>query len=263
MIPIYQAVVLGIVQGLAEFLPISSSAHLVIVPALFHWRDPGLSFDVALHLGTLLALLVYFFRDWLAIIKSGLGFRSAAPPNRRLLWLIVAATIPGAIAGALLEKEAEGAFRSLPLIALTLSLGGLLLLFADRWGKNSRQVEDFNLKDALLAGLAQAAAIVPGISRSGATIAAARALGYGRKESARLSFLLATPITAGAAILGLRHLGRADLDPAFFSGVIAAAVVGFIVIKFLLKLLERTSFLPFVIYRFLISALIILAVLFR
>ncbi|MBP9748778.1 undecaprenyl-diphosphate phosphatase [Patescibacteria group bacterium] len=251
-----QAIVLGVVQGAAEFLPISSSAHLILAPWFFGWEDPGLTIDVALHIGTLVALLLFFWRDWLDIIRTGFGGIGTAPRN--LLWYIAIASIPGAVVGALLEKAAEGTFRTPLLIAATLTIGGLLLLWADQNKRTTRMTDTFSFRDALLIGCAQACAIIPGISRSGSTITAARALGFGRDAAARLSFLLAAPITGGAVVFSLRHLSRADVTLPFFVGIFVSALVGMLAIRFLLRYVARADYRPFVWYRIALAAIIVL-----
>lgn len=258
---IIQAIVLGAVQGLSEFLPISSSAHLVLFPWLLGWQDAGLRFDVALHAGTLIALAVYFFRDWLAIIGAALGRKTGRP--KRLLWLLLLGAVPGAIVGVLLESAAEGAFRSPLLIAVTLALGGLVLLLADRVKRHSKTTDKLSVGETLLVGSAQALAIIPGFSRSAMTISAARALGYSRPEAARLSFLFAAPISAGAALFALRDLGASDLTPAFFIGIAAAAISGWLAISFLIKYVSRESYRPFVWYRVGLAALVVAVYFFR
>jgi undecaprenyl-diphosphatase len=261
MMDISQAIILGIVQGAAEFLPISSSAHLVLAPWFFGWQDPGLTIDVALHLGTLAAILLFFWRDWFDIIRTGFGGKGTAP--RHLLWYIAIASIPGAVIGALLEKAAEGTFRTPLLIAGTLTVGGLLLLWADRTKKITRSTETFSIRDALLIGCAQACAIIPGISRSGSTITAARALGFGRDAAARLSFLLAAPITGGAALFSLRHLSRTDITTPFFFGILVSAAVGMLAIRFLLRYVARADYRPFVWYRVVLAAVVVIVILIR
>src|SRR6266581_3224840 len=169
----FQAIVLGAVQGLAEFLPVSSSAHLILVPWLFKWQDPGLAFDVALHLGTLLALLAYYWRQWL---DMGLSLANGQKLPRRLLLLLIVASIPGAVIGLLLEKQAETIFRSPVLIGFDLAVMGIALWVVDRAATQHRTIDQIGFFDALVIGLSQALAIVPGVSRSGATITAARLL---------------------------------------------------------------------------------------
>src|SRR5262245_1627871 len=205
----FQAFVLGAVQGLGEFLPISSSGHLIVVPWLLGWPVQSLAFDVALHVGTLAAVLYAFLPDWVRLVGSGLRClfrgRPFAEPDARLLWLLALASVPGAIAGLLLDEWAETTFRSPLLVACTMTLMGALLLFADRRA-GSTSGATVSLAHALLIGCAQAMAIVPGVSRSGATITAALLLGYARGDAARFSFLLATPITAGAALVKVPKL---------------------------------------------------------
>ena len=198
MFSVYQAIVLGIVQGLTEFLPVSSSAHLILVPWLLKWQeDPGLAFDVVLHLGTLLALLVFYWREWLEMVMS---LVNGDRVQRRLLLLLIVASVPGAIIGLLLEKQAETIFRSPVLIAVTLATMGVLLWAADGIGSKKRKIGDITFLDALFIGLSQALAIIPGVSRSGATITTARFLGIERADAANFSFLMATPIIAGAGL---------------------------------------------------------------
>ncbi|HLW75841.1 MAG TPA: undecaprenyl-diphosphate phosphatase, partial [Bryobacteraceae bacterium] len=171
--PLLHAIVLGILQGLTEFLPVSSSAHLIIVPWVLNWDDGGLTFDVALHAGTLLAVLVFFFRDWVQILAQGFGLRLGHDPslekNRGLLWLLAAGTIPGAVAGVLLEKQAEAAFRSPYIIATAAIVVGLLMWLADAVGRRHKDIGHVSLADSLTIGIAQAFAIIPGVSRSGST----------------------------------------------------------------------------------------------
>jgi len=256
-----QAAVLGIVQGLGEFLPISSSAHLVLVPWLFGWRDPGLAFNVALHVGTLVAVVAYFWRDWLVLLQHGLtgrGTREAV-----LFWYLVAATIPGALAGWLLEDYAETVFRTPALVGTMLIIMGVILYVADRTGRRLRRLDDITLGHALLIGLAQAFAIVPGVSRSGATITAARLLGIEREAAARFSFLLSTPIILGAGVMQLKDITPADLNAPFIVGVTVSAVTGFLAIGFLLRYVATKNFNLFVWYRFAVGLLVLAVVLFR
>ncbi len=250
------AVTLGLVQGLSEFLPISSSAHLILTPWFLGWPDPGLTFDVALHVGTLVAVVAYFWGDWLRLLRAAPRPRT---PDGRLLWLLVLGAIPGGIAGILLDSLAEQALRSPLLIAGTLALMGLALLAADRWGRRDRDLHDIGLADALWIGAAQAFAIVPGVSRSGITIAVARARGIERAAAARFSFLLGTPIILGAALFKLRHLADTPgaLNGPFLAGIVTAAVVGALSISILLRYLRQAGLGIFVIYRLLLAALIV------
>jgi undecaprenyl-diphosphatase len=259
-----RAAVLGAVQGLTEFLPISSSAHLYVIPKLLGWRYAGLSFDVALHGGTLIALLAAFWRDWWDLATGALSF---TPSERRAeawhMWLWLAlATIPGAIAGKLLEQAAEERLRSLPLQAVMLLAFGFLLWAVDRALAPGRASGRPGWGAALGMGLAQALALVPGVSRSGITITAGRAAGFSRVGAARLSFLLATPITLGAVLLKLRHMPL-DVAPATLAvGVVTSALVGVLAIRGLLRWLARAGFGVFFVYRAAV-ALLLFAVAFR
>ncbi|WP_258360304.1 undecaprenyl-diphosphatase UppP [Moorella sulfitireducens (nom. illeg.)] len=252
---VIQAVVLGLVQGLGEFLPISSSAHLVLLPWFFRWPDPGLTFDVALHLGTLIAVILYFWRDLIELVVCGL-FQPRSQDGR-LFWYLVVASIPGAIFGYLLEDQAATVFRSPLLIALALVLMGAGLWWADRVGRKTRQMDDITLADSIIVGISQALAIIPGVSRSGITMSAALLTGMQRETAARFSFLMSVPIIGGAALLQLKDLTPADINQAFILGVLAAAVVGFLAIKFLLQYLRHGSYLLFTWYRICLAALVV------
>ncbi|HEY2943383.1 MAG TPA: undecaprenyl-diphosphate phosphatase [Vicinamibacteria bacterium] len=263
-----QAIVLGIVQGLGEFLPISSSGHLIVVPWLLGWPDHGLAFDVALHLGTLAAVLFAFARDWVRLVSSAvrclLRGQPFAEPEARLLWLLALASVPGAIAGLLLDEWAETTFRSPALVAATMALMGAVLLIADRRASPAGPAaEQVTLKDALLVGFAQALAIVPGVSRSGSTISAALFLRYRREEAARFSFLLATPITAGAALVKVPHLLHTGNLSVVLPGMVTAAVFGFLAIRVLLAYVRGHDYVPFVVYRFAFAALVVAVLLAR
>ncbi|MEW6171974.1 MAG: undecaprenyl-diphosphatase UppP [Bacillota bacterium] len=252
---------MGIVQGLGEFLPISSTAHLVLVPWFFQWRDPGLAFDVALHLGTLVAVVAYFWRDWLVLAISGLkGMKNR---EGRLFWYLVAATIPGALGGMAFEHHAETIFRAPLLVGVMLILMGAVLYAADHYGGRARGIWRLGWLDALLIGCAQALAIVPGVSRSGATIAAGRFLGIEREAATRFSFLLSTPIILGAGVFGLKDIGAVDLNTSFWVGVLTSAVAGFGAIAFLLRFVTTRNFNIFVWYRGALGLLVILTALMR
>ncbi len=258
-----EAVVLGLVQGLGEFLPISSSAHLVLLPWLFKWVDPGLTFDVALHIGTLLAVVIYFWRDWWNLI--GAGLRGVSTRDGKLFWFLVAASIPGAAIGFVLEDAAETIFRTPLLIAIMLILMGLLLHWADRRGRKEMNLDKIDLKTSLLIGLSQALAIIPGVSRSGITMATGLMLGLKREDTARFSFLLSTPIILGA---GLVKTPKLLADPAminvnFLAGMLISAVVGLLSIGFLLRYVQTKDFRPFAWYRFALGALVIVVALMR
>lgn len=249
---VLQALVLGIVQGLAEFLPISSSAHLTLTPWLLGWQDPGLAFDVALHLGTLVALAWYFRKDWVALTRSGLrvlATRRMDTDDERRAMFIVLATIPAGIAGVLLGDYAETAFRAPPLIATTLLVVGVILWVADRRGATARGLADMRWQDALAVGLAQACSIVPGVSRSGSTISASRLLGFDRRAAATFSFLLSFPVTAAAAVLKVPEAVREGVSVPLVVGVVAAAVSSALAISMLLRYVSRHGYGIFAVYR--------------
>ena len=257
---VLQALVLGIVQGLGEFLPISSSAHLVLTPWVFGWPDPGLAFDVALHVGTLVAVLWYFRAEWVRLAQSGFDLlrtrRADTEEKQRLLYIVVA-TIPAAIAGLLLEDYAESTFRSPTLIALTLIVMGIVLWAVDRYGPRDRPLGNMRLRDAVLVGLAQIFALVPGVSRSGSTMTAARGLRFDRQSAAVFSFLMSMPITAAAAILKAPTLLRANDRMTLIVGIVAAAVSGWLAIAVLLRYVSRHSYGLFAVYRLVLGAAVL------
>jgi undecaprenyl-diphosphatase len=257
---VFQAVVLGLVQGLAEFLPISSSAHLVLVPWIFGWPDPGLAFDVALHVGTLVAVLWYFRDEWVRLTQSAFALlrtrRVDTEEKRRFLHIVVA-TIPAAIGGLLLEDYAESTFRSPSLIAITLMVMGVVLWAADRYAPRDRPLGSMTLRDAVLIGLAQVFALVPGVSRSGSTMTAGRALRLDRQAAAMFSFLMSMPITAAAAVLKVPALLRSDDLTTLVVGILASAVSGWLAIAVLLRYLSKHSFGVFALYRLALGALIL------
>lgn len=268
--PLYQAIVLAIVQGLTEFLPVSSSAHLALVPWLFGWKDPGLAFDIALHAGTLLSILLYFFRDWFQILMNGLGVRSRGGDpelqrNRMLLWLIALATIPVGIAGLLFGKQAEGVLRTPYIIGTMLILVGVVMGIADRalGTRQGRGIGHINLIDAITIGLGQALAIVPGTSRSGITITTGLFRGLDRYTAARFSFLMSTPAIAAAALKAAHDLKKAgglppDMRAPFIVGFLVSGLVGALVIGWFLNYLQRFTLRFFVAYR-IVFGIIVLA----
>ncbi len=271
--PLYQAILLAIVQGLTEFLPISSTAHLAIVPRLLGWTDRGLDFDVALHAGTLAAVLIYFFGDWVQVIANGLGFsyRGSHPDenSRSLLWYLVLATIPVGIAGKALKHYAEGPWRNFFVIGFSLIIVGLIMGAADRVRQQKTGLDQMSWVDALFVGVAQAFAVIPGVSRSGITITAARFRHLDRESAARFSFLLSTPAIAAAAAsdyLEMRKSGGIppDMRVAYPVGILVSAIVGLLVIAFLLRYLRHNSLRVFVWYRVIFGIILIaLAVFFR
>jgi undecaprenyl-diphosphatase len=261
-----QALILGIVQGITELLPISSSGHLILFPWLLGWGESTLTFDVALHGGTAAAIIIYFWRDWIALIT---GFFASlrdrdftSSYHRRLPWYIALATIPAAVVGVLFEDTIEDLLRSPAVVAVLLIAFGLLLLAADRTSSRSRTISDITLRDALLIGTAQAFALMPGVSRSGITITAGLFRNISRPDAARFSFLLATPITVGAFLykmLGAFRQGfpQDEVLP-FVLGMTAAAVVGLAVIRFLLTYVQKHSLAIFVYYRVALGAFVLL-----
>jgi undecaprenyl-diphosphatase len=284
---ILQAIVLGLVQGLTEFIPISSSAHLIIVPWLFKWTDPALTsltFDVALHLGTLLAVLAFFAADWVRLIRAGVASlverKIGADLDRRLAWLLLIGCIPGGIVGVLAESKIEKLFHepnapitasAMMVMAIIIALLGAALFVAERIARHERGLETLSLKDAIVIGLAQALAIFPGVSRSGSTITAGLAIGLQREAAARFSFLLSAPIIAGAGLKSLWDLykgfqsgGIPQAELILFPvGFLVAAISGYFCIKFLLRFLQKNPADVFVYYRWALAALIVVVALLR
>ncbi|MCK5332419.1 undecaprenyl-diphosphatase UppP [Candidatus Parcubacteria bacterium] len=261
---IIQSIILGFVQGLAEFLPISSSAHLILSSRLFNWQDQGLSFDVALHLGTLIAVLVYFRKDWYDIIVNSYlvkNLRSLKFKTKELkldiFFIIIAATIPGVFAGLVLNDYATNIFRNPALIAMTLSIGALLLFYSDRVGIKKENFTALTLKAGIVIGLFQALAIIPGVSRSGITITAALLLGLSRTASARFSFLLSTPIILGAGIMEFPNLIKEGIDISILIGIMTAAISGYLAIKYMIRYVENRSYNIFVGYRIVLAIFIL------
>ncbi|MDA8203874.1 MAG: undecaprenyl-diphosphatase UppP [Chloroflexi bacterium] len=270
-----QALLIGIVQGLTEFLPISSSAHLIVVPEMLGWKDPFLnsaSFDVMLHAGTLVALLVYFWRDLVALLAAWLESirdrRIGDDQDRRLAWLIVVTMIPGALLGVALESFFDTFFREhIILVAVFLALGAGILWLAEQLALLRRGLDNVNLSDAIVIGVAQAFALFPGFSRSGMTIAAGLYTGLTREAAARFSFLMGTPIIAGAAAWKARELLHAGLPSADIvalgAGMIGAAIAGLLAIAFLLAYLRRNTTAPFIAERLVLAGLVVVFVLAR
>ncbi|ADK14656.1 undecaprenyl-diphosphatase UppP [Clostridium ljungdahlii] len=250
---IIQAIIYGIVQGIGEFLPISSSAHLIAIPQIFGWQDPGLAFDVALHLGTLAAVIAFFWKDWTKLIYSGI--MNPKSKDGKLFWFIVIASIPGAVVGKLFEKQAESAFRNLALIGTMLIIIGIILYIADKRYDGEVAVENIGFKRSFFIGLSQALAIIPGVSRSGITMTTGLFSGLSKEGAARFSFLLSTPIILGAGLLKLKDLIHTPISsmPSFAIGVLVSAVVGFLSIKFLLNYLKNKGFGIFVVYRIVVG----------
>lgn len=269
--PPFQALLLGILQGLTEFLPISSSAHLILLPWFFQWNNPlldSLPFDVALHAGTLLAILWYFWRDWLELIGGFFRIliqREARDFQERLILYIILATIPAGIAGFFLEKTIESTFRSPVLITLPLVFVSFLMIYAERRNRLSRTLEAISLKDAMVIGLAQAVALLPGVSRSGITITTGLFQGYRREAATRFSFLLSTPAIAGATLLQTRHLLSAGQNDWFLIaiGFVSSAAIGYLAIAFLMRYLRVHTLNLFVGYRLILAATVIFWILWK
>ncbi len=271
-----QAITLGIVQGLGEFLPISSTAHLILAPYFFGWQDPGLAFDVALHGGTLLALLVYFRRDWFGLVKSLEIFwqkqsekilnsnkkksNDSEKIQGRLLWkLLIIGSIPAVAVGYFLNDYAEGVWRSPWVVAGALISGALFLALADRYFVGRKKISQMTVLNAWTVGIFQALAIIPGVSRSGATMTAGLLQGFSRSQAARFSFLLSAPIILGAVLLEIPKVLGGPLEFKFLlAGVLSAALSGYAAIAFLLKLVQSRSFTPFVVYRILLALIILM-----
>jgi len=269
---VMHAVVLGVVQGVTEFLPVSSTAHLKLVPWIMNWQDPGLTFDVALHAGTLLAVLGYFLTTWLRIFRAALGapidihngntlYGPELATQRRLLWYLVLATIPAGVAGLLFEHHIETNWRNPLIIAASLIGVGIVMGIADRRDRGGKQFNEVTLNDSLSIGLAQALAVVPGVSRSGITITQGLFRGMTREAAARFSFLLATPIIAGAALKKWHDVHKAGgLPPGmklpFEAGVAASAVVGLLSIWLLIRFLRSRSLQVFVYYRIVLGIIV-------
>ena len=271
---IFQAFVMGVVQGLTEFLPISSSGHLILVPWLFGWTDSfleSLAFSVVLHGGTLAALLVYFREDWRRLIPAGfatLRDRSfAGDPDRRLAWLLVASTVPAAIVALLFNDVIEKNVRQVGLVALMLVIGAAILWAADKWGPRTHEMDRLTFRGAIGIGAAQALALVPGVSRSGISMSAALFAGLRRADAARYSFLMATPITAMAVAYEMLKLLKGDVGGAepvtLIVGIVTSFVSGILAISLLLRYLRTRSFNIFVAYRLVLAAIIVVAFLAR
>jgi undecaprenyl-diphosphatase len=268
-----QALIMGLVQGLSEFVPISSSGHLILVPWAFGWKDPfidSLAFSVMLHMGTLLALILYFWRDWAILIPAGLASirdRSIGDdPDRKVAWLLVVATIPAVIVGPLLSDTIENWLREPSRVAVMLCIGAAILWLADRWGSRVREMESMTFGGALGVGLAQVLALVPGISRSGISISAGLLQGLNREAAARFSFLMATPVVAGAGAWEALKIvrGTAAFTPdlhLIVIGFVAAATSGILAIHFMLEFLRRRPLTAFVAYRILAAAVVFILIL--
>ena len=257
---VFQAIVLGLLQGLAEFLPISSSAHLSLTPWLFGWPAPGLAFDVALHVGTLIALVWFFWQEWVTLFKAFVSIvrtRRIETESERRFAFVVLATIPGAAAGYLLQDYARSIFRTPALTGVMLIVMGVILWAIDRYARQDRSIESMTWKQALGIGIAQMFAIIPGVSRSGSTITAGRAFGFSREAAAVFSFLMSLPIIVAAVVFEGRHAIENGITAPLVAGVIASAVSGWLAISVLLKFVARHSYGVFAVYRLVIGAIVL------
>jgi undecaprenyl-diphosphatase len=271
LMEILAAAILGIIQGITEFLPISSSAHLILVPWFCGWNPEGIAFDVALHVGTAISILAFFWKDWLLLARETmLGLKDGDPlgnSTRKLFWFLAVGTIPALILGLCFEKKIETQFRSPLITVFTLTLMGLFLFYAEKRSRQNRTIEKYTWMDSISIGLSQAVALIPGVSRSGITITAAMLRNSDRTSAARFSFLLSTPVIVGAGLLKGLHLVKEVIHPvngaapipwaALGIGTLTAALTGFFCIKFFLHYLQTKSFTPFVIYRFLLAGLVL------
>ena len=268
-----QALIMGLVQGLTEFLPVSSSGHLVLVPWLFGWTDPfinSVAFTVILHMGTLVALLAFFWRDWVTLIPAGLAAirdRSLkGDPDRKMAFLLVVATIPAVLVGPIFESKLEDLVREPARIALMLCVGAAILWLADRWGSKQRDETSLTFRESLGIGVAQVVALVPGISRSGVSISAGLFLGLNREAAARFSFLMATPVIGGAGIWEARKFLTNEAGPSpemnvIAIGFVAALISGFLAVRFMLEFLKRQPLTGFVVYRVVAAILVFIVLL--
>lgn len=261
-----EAIILGIVQGLTEFLPISSSAHLRIVSAVLGWEDPGAAFTAVTQIGTEIAVVLYFRHDIVRILKAWFSSlperRWPSDPDARMGWLVIFGSLPIIVLGLLLEDSIDSAFRDLRLIAITLIVFGLLLGLADRIGKTDRDLKDLTIPHGIAYGLAQAMALIPGVSRSGGTITAGRFLGYSREAAARYAFLLALPAVFGSGVYKLKDIGEDSATSwgPTIAATVVAFIVGYAVIAWLMQYLKTRSFAPFVIYRVALGILVLVLV---
>ncbi|MEW6109608.1 MAG: undecaprenyl-diphosphate phosphatase [Nitrospirota bacterium] len=249
-----EAIILGIVQGLTEFFPVSSTAHLILLPWFFTWSGlvDTLTFDIALHAGTLFALIICFWKDWLEIIFK----------KRRLLWFVIIATLPAGISGVLLNDIVENSLRSPYIICISLILIGFLMLASEKTYKH-KKTDEINLYDAIIIGFSQAIALIPGVSRSGITISSGLFRGLDRESSARFSFLLSTPVIAGAVLLHIKNIINGTIGnnlELFVAGFTASALTGFFAIKFLLYFFRKYPLNIFVYYRFMLAVVIIIGI---
>ncbi len=269
---ILEILILGFVQGIAEFLPISSSAHLIIFRDIFGIgsgmsANMDLTFDIALHFGTLLAIGVFFFKDFIKMIQKGFT-KGVKDDDGKILWYLVAATIPAAIVGVLFEEAIENVVRSnYVVIAIALAVMGIIIYLADKFSKETKTIKKMTLKDAILVGCSQVFALIPGFSRSGTTIAAGRVLGLDRESAAKFSFFLSAPVVLGAVCLQLIKGTTFSVIAAnlgtFILGILVSFVIGLLCIKYLLKYLQKHNFKIFMIYRVVLAAVVLIYIFVR
>ena len=258
---IFRAIILGIIQGIAEFLPISSSAHLIIFPYLFGWEESGLAFDVALHFGTMMAVILIFFKDWWNLFVGAIKDvkEKKKTTNGKMFWYLIIATIPAALAGVLLDNVIEDVIRNkVWIIALALAIMGLLIYVGDKWAskhyKKETEFEDITLKQALIVGISQAFAVIPGFSKSGTTILAGRLQGISKEAITKFTFLLSVPVICGATIL---KVGDLALTKEVIVGIITSFATGIIAIKFLLRYIKKHDFSIFAFYRVILAIIVL------
>lgn len=263
---VFRAIILGIVQGIAEFLPISSSAHLIIVPYLLGWEESSLAFDVALHFGTMMAVLVIFFKDWwnlfIGAIKDIKTKKKST--NGKMFWYLIVATVPAALAGLLLDDVIENVIRNkIWIIALTLAIMGVLIYLGDKWAshyyKKEKKFGDISLKDAIVVGISQAFAVVPGFSRSGTTILTGRLMGISKEAITKFTFLMSVPVICGATILKVSDL---VFTKEVIIGIVSSFAMGVLSIKFLLNYIKKHDFSVFAFYRVLLAVIVLVKLIF-
>lgn len=263
---IFKSIILGIIQGIAEFLPISSSAHLILIPYLFGWEESSLAFDIALHFGTMMAVLVIFFKDWwnlfIGAIKDVKEKKKTA--NGKMFWYLIIATIPGALVGLFLDDIVENVIRNkVWIIALALAIMGVLIFLGDKWAnkyyKKQTEFEDITLKQALIVGISQAFAVIPGFSRSGTTILAGRLQGISKEAITKFTFLLSVPIIAGATILKVTDL---VFTKEVIIGILVSFATGILTIKFLLNYIKKHDFSVFAFYRVILALIVFVKLIF-
>lgn len=265
------AAILGIIQGLTEFLPISSSAHLLIIPWLVKWEAQGLAFDVALHVGTAVSVVAFFWKDWILLARETIyGLKEGRPfgnSDRKLAWFLVVATIPAVIAGFIFEDAIQNSLRSPLVTVFTLVIFAALLFIADKKGRKNRTIRSYKWADSIWIGLSQAIALIPGVSRSGITMTTALFRDSDRESAARFSFLLSTPVIVGAGVMEGLKLIRILINPVnggteeqwyvLLTGVFFAAVTGFLCIRYFLRYIRKSSFSPFVVYRIILAGIVL------